>query len=470
VGLFSQSGRQGSTWDNEATVTYTPALRARGYDRFQFVANNGEWDSAPATVTLTNWVNTPPATTNGPRLTVAEDFRGNDGQADGNIATVFITVRPVNDIPTALSQTVYATEDQPIQITLTSQDVEGGPISYQINGWPTNGGILTGLDQYGRLPGTNATLTYVPPANFSGTDAFWFRAIDGYYNSAGAWVTVIVDPVNDTPSATNQTVGAAEDTTLAITPAAGDIDGDSLAFTVVDAPDHGSVTWDGTQFLYVPETNYAGADSFGYRVEDPAGGSASATITIDVQAVNDAPVAYGQSVIATYNTAKTITLTGSDVDVNPLTYSIVTGPTNGTLSGTAPNVTYIPNVGSAGADRFTFRVNDGAADSAVATVSITTQNPSGVPAAPTSLVVTVPTVTKTLILNWNDNSTNEDGFKIERSPNGNNSWAQIATTGINIRTYTNSGLSSNTRYYYRVRSFNRLGNSAYSNTANGKTR
>ena len=70
---------------------------------------------------------------------------------------------------------------------------------------------------------------------------------------------------------------------------------------------------------------------------------------------------------------------------------------------------------------------------------------------------------------WTDNSNNEDGFKIERSPNGTSSWTQIATVGPNVTTYSNTGLTRNTRYYYRVRSYNALGNSGYSNTVNAKT-
>jgi len=60
-------------------------------------------------------------------------------------------------------------------------------------------------------------------------------------------------------------------------------------------------------------------------------------------------------------------------------------------------------------------------------------------------------------------ATNEDGFKIERSLSSGSGWSQIATTGINTLTFTNTGLTSGTRYYYRVRSYNAAGNSAYSN-------
>ena len=66
-----------------------------------------------------------------------------------------------------------------------------------------------------------------------------------------------------------------------------------------------------------------------------------------------------------------VLLTATDVDGDPLTYTVVNGPTNGTLSGAAPNLTYTPNASFTGSDSFTFKANDGTDDSNIATVSIT---------------------------------------------------------------------------------------------------
>jgi hypothetical protein len=86
---------------------------------------------------------------------------------------------------------------------------------------------------------------------------------------------------------------------------------------------------------------------------------------------NNPPVANAQSVTTNENTAKAITLTANDVDGDTLTYSIVASPANGTLSGTPPNVIYTPVANYNGPDSFTFKANDGLADSNIATVSIT---------------------------------------------------------------------------------------------------
>ncbi|MCB9148126.1 MAG: tandem-95 repeat protein [Caldilineaceae bacterium] len=88
---------------------------------------------------------------------------------------------------------------------------------------------------------------------------------------------------------------------------------------------------------------------------------------------NRAPVANPQTVATAANTAKTITLTGSDANSDALTYAIVTAPTRGALSGTPPNITYTPRAGFTGSDSFTFRVNDGQVDSDAAAVKITVE-------------------------------------------------------------------------------------------------
>lgn len=89
------------------------------------------------------------------------------------------------------------------------------------------------------------------------------------------------------------------------------------------------------------------------------------------------------------------------------------------------------------------------------------------PAAPSNLTAAAVS-TSQINLTWTDNSNNETSFKIERFTDGVN-FGQIATVGANVTSYSNTGLSSSTTYYYRVRSGNAAGDSAYSNTANATT-
>jgi len=128
---------------------------------------------------------------------------------------------------------------------------------------------------------------------------------------------------------------------------------------------------------YTPAPNVNGSALVTLGLQDNGGTanggadtSAPQTMTITVNPVNDPPAANGQRVYTLEDTAVALTLSGSDVEDSALTYTIVTKPTQGILSGTAPNLIYTPSADANGSDSFTFKVNDGAADSSPATVSI----------------------------------------------------------------------------------------------------
>lgn len=89
------------------------------------------------------------------------------------------------------------------------------------------------------------------------------------------------------------------------------------------------------------------------------------------------------------------------------------------------------------------------------------------PAAPANLAATTVS-TSQINLTWTDNANNENGFNVEQSTDGTN-FTQIATLGSNAVSFSVTGLSASTTYFYRVASFNAAGNSAYSNTANATT-
>ncbi|MDB6023840.1 MAG: N-acetylmuramoyl-L-alanine amidase family 2 [Verrucomicrobiales bacterium] len=132
------------------------------------------------------------------------------------------------------------------------------------------------------------------------------------------------------------------------------------------------------------------------------------------------------------------------------------------------NVLTYPNTGLSAATTYYYRVraynatgNSGYSNTANAT---TADVP---PAAPTALTATAASSSQ-VNLAWTQNSANETGFKVERSGD-NVTFAQIATTAVNVVTYSNTGLAGNTTYYYRVRAYNLAGNSAYSNTASDIT-
>ncbi|HEY8205339.1 MAG TPA: fibronectin type III domain-containing protein [Pyrinomonadaceae bacterium] len=98
-----------------------------------------------------------------------------------------------------------------------------------------------------------------------------------------------------------------------------------------------------------------------------------------------------------------------------------------------------------------------------------TPTPTPGPNAPSNLTATAVSPSQ-INLSWSDNSGDETGFRIERCT-GNNctNFAQIVTVGANTTSFSNTGLSRNTWYRYRVQAFNGAGNSGYSNIATEKT-
>ena len=102
-------------------------------------------------------------------------------------------------------------------------------------------------------------------------------------------------------------------------------------------------------------------------------------------------------------------------------------------------------------------------------ITVTVNPPVLLPAAPTGLVATM-AATNRINLTWGDASSNESGFKIERSLDGVNGWTPIATVGANVTTYASIGLACGKAYFYRVRATNSNGDSAFSNVATTLTR
>ncbi|MBI3978179.1 MAG: tandem-95 repeat protein, partial [Chloroflexi bacterium] len=197
---------------------------------------------------------------------------------------------------------------------------------------------------------------------------------------------VLLPTANRAPVANSQSVSTPEDTAVAITLAATDADGDTLTYTVIGGPAHGALGGTAPNLIYTPAANFNGADSFTFQASDGVTNSNVATVTIGVTPVNDPPVAFSQSVSTTAGTAVTITLSAADADGDALTYTVVTAPGHGTLSGAAPSLTYSPAAGFAGVDTFTFVASDGNLESNTATVTVTVAAPPA-PGGPARSVV-----------------------------------------------------------------------------------
>ncbi|GMU59437.1 MAG: hypothetical protein AMXMBFR34_12000 [Myxococcaceae bacterium] len=172
------------------------------------------------------------------------------------------------------------------------------------------------------------------------------------------------------PTASAQVVTVDEDSSVAFTLAGTDGDGDPLTFELVTAPSRGTLSGTLPNATFSPAPNFNGNVSFTFRVNDGLLDSAPATVTLVVAPVNDAPEGTPGMVTTFEGIPIPVTLRGTDIDGDALSFSVATQPAQGTLSGTAPNLTYTSAAGYTGVDSFTFVANDGTLDSAPATFTI----------------------------------------------------------------------------------------------------
>jgi len=193
---------------------------------------------------------------------------------------------------------------------------------------------------------------------------------------------IFVNGTNNGPAANADTVNATEDTALVIAASAllgndQDVDGDTLRIASVGSAGHGQVTLDASgNVRYTPTANYSGADSFSYTISDGRGGTSTATVTVNIAAVQDAPVASSDSLGAKEDTALTLpasALTGndSDADGDALSITSVGNAAHGTVTLNANgSITYVASANYSGADSFTYTISDGHGGSATATVNV----------------------------------------------------------------------------------------------------
>ena len=167
--------------------------------------------------------------------------------------------------------------------------------------------------------------------------------------------------------ATAQTRSTAEDTALALTLTGMDADADALTFRVTQQPMHGTLTGTEPQVVFTPAANYFGTDELTFEVSDGLVTS-TARVSLTITPVNDAPVADAQQLQT--SSSVSLTLTGSDVEQDALTFRVTRAPAHGALTGTAPQLTYAAELGYSGPDSFEFVADDATLSSAPALISI----------------------------------------------------------------------------------------------------
>lgn len=266
-------------------------------------------------------------------------------------------------IPVALDQSLTVVEDTPLDITLTARSLDVAHLRFT----PVD------LPDHGQLTGTAPNLIYTPDLNYFGTDSFTFRASDTNGTSNIATITIEVTAVNDAPVANPLILTLDEDKEITIHGSGTDVENDALVYEFPPRSEHGTITRSGSDYVYKPDANYNGNDSFTYRAYDGQDFSAPALVTVIINPINDAPTGESFSVTVSQTEPSTITLRGDDVDGDTLQYIPVALPQHGDLTGVAPDLLYTPDSTFSGTDSFSYNVSDGKLISGPYTVTITVQ-------------------------------------------------------------------------------------------------
>ena len=293
----------------------------------------------------------------------------NGGTATGIIS---VTVLNINVAPVALDDTANTQENTAVNINVLANDSDiDGDTLVVLNATvsnPTNGTVSANADN---------TLLFTPTTNFNGNASVNYTISDNNGGIASATVTVNVISVNSTPVAVNDYATTDEDTLVTINVLANDsdVDGDALMVTDPTATNGTvSVSLD-SSIDYLPNANFNGSDTISYNVNDGNGATDSATVTVTITAVNDAPIGVADTAVTNEDNAINIIVLANDTDIDTnataLTVTAVLA-TNGTTT-VLPNQTidYNPTLNFNGVDTISYTVNDDLGGSSSTTVSLT---------------------------------------------------------------------------------------------------
>jgi C1A family cysteine protease len=319
-------------------------------------------------------------------------FYLNDGQLSSNDMTMTIVVKPINDPPRVYDQFITLGEDSQKRIVLTGSDIEDDHLNFFIVTSPEHGGIS----------GIPPELIYTPTPNYSGTDTFSYQANDGLSDSNLAICHLTIQASDDQPTANDMTITMSEGQSVLFSLSGNDAENAPLTFMIKSTPNYGQLTGTLPDLIYTPNQGFYGNDYLTYQVDDGNNVSEHAMIHLIVEPDNDPPVVENQTISLIENSSKPITLSGTDPNNHPLSFSIVKYPEHGEIKGVLPYVTYAPHAGYCGVDKFTYLANDGYTNSAAGQVLIIVKHINYPPEAFSGNIVTSKNTAKRFYLKASD--------------------------------------------------------------------
>ena len=237
-------------------------------------------------------------------------FQVSDGELTDN-ASVSLFVNAVNDAPilTAIDDITFS-EDNVYSLNLEAIDYDGDILSYSVEGGNL---ISTSIN--------NGTLFFDPADNFFGIERFVVTASDGELSDIQI-IVVSVLSVNDAPVSNDSVIDMNEDEITTIVLDAFDVDGDPLAYTIINNPNGSILSIDGSIVSYLPNSDFVGQDSFVFVASDGSLDSQEATITLNINNINDYPV-IEQILDNSINEDQTfsIEINATDIDGDELEFS-----------------------------------------------------------------------------------------------------------------------------------------------------
>jgi hypothetical protein len=439
--------------DTQINITWSNVLGESGYRVERSSDGGGSWTfSVNLTADVTSYSNTVLASATAYTYRVRASNSTGSSAYSGTTSATTLPAAPANLVATAASAS---------QINLSWSDVSGES-GYTVERSSDGGGSWT------FSVNLSADVTSYSNTGLASATAYTYRVRANNVSGSSAYSGTA--SATTTPAAPGNLVATAASASQ-INLSWNDVAGES-GYTVERSSDGGG-SWTFSVNLGADVTSYsntglASATAYSYRVRaNNVAGSSAYSSTASATTLPAAPA----NLVATTASASQINLSWGDVAGD--TGYIIERSANGTsgwtqVGTTAANVTTFQNTGLPASTIYYYRVraNGAGGSSAYSGIaSATTQ--AATPAAPTNLVAQALTATS-IALTWTDAASNETGFRIERSLDGI-TWSQVATVGTNITTYTNTGLTKNKKYYYRVVAYNVAGDSAYSNVATATT-
>ncbi|WP_345318229.1 beta strand repeat-containing protein, partial [Novipirellula rosea] len=395
----------GATVNPDGTFTYTPAADFNGTDSFTYNATdvNGDVETQTVTVTVnpiddanddttvtdedtavngdvsTNdtyagavgyALNTGPSNGNATvnpdgtfTYTPDPDFNGSDSftydatDVNGDIETQAVTVT-VNAVDDASDDTATTNEDTAVSGDVSTNDTYAGAVGYALNTGAANGNATVNPD---------GTFSYTPDPDFNGSDSFTYDATDVNGDIETQTVTVTVNPVDD---ANDDTATTNEDTAVSGDVSTNDTYAGAVGYALNTGPANGNATVnaDGT-FTYTPDPDFNGSDSFTYDATDVNGDIETQTVTVTVNAVDDAN---DDTATTNEDTAVIGDVSTNDTYAGAVNYALNSGPANGNATVNPDGTfTYTPDADFNGSDSFTYDATDVNGEVETQTVTVT---------------------------------------------------------------------------------------------------